>query len=75
MTAVTTMTASMTATPTHTMSARQLRHDQDQDTRDYNDVCSLTWQGCHDELARPGIDPAWRAQIELRLENIRRGSL
>jgi len=64
MTTMTTMTASM--------DTRQLRHDRD--TRDYNYVCSLTWQGCLDELARPGIDPTWRAQVELRLENIRRGS-
>ena len=44
------------------------------DTRSYRQVYSLTWQGCQEELARPNIDPAWRDQVELRLENIRRGS-
>lgn len=33
-----------------------------------------TWQECCEELARPEIDPERRTQVELRLENIRRGS-
>ncbi|MCA1598611.1 MAG: hypothetical protein LC769_06235 [Chloroflexi bacterium] len=66
------MTTTNTMTATKTMTVRRLRRDDD--TRDYDDVYALTWQGCHDELARPDIDPAWRAQVELRLENIRRGS-
>ncbi len=37
-------------------------------------VLPRTWQECHDELARRDIDPAWRAQIELKLESICRGS-
>ena len=37
-------------------------------------VGNLTWQECHDELARPELDSARRAQVELRLADICWGS-
>lgn len=44
-----------------------------QDNSDDWYVGTLRWQDCQEELARPDLDPAWRAQVELRLEDICRG--
>jgi hypothetical protein len=44
-----------------------------QDTNNAWYTGNLTWEDCHNQLARPDLDPARRSQVELRLEDICRG--
>lgn len=57
-------------TPTSTERPLRLDHTRAPSPR----PLPKTWQACHEELARHDIDPAWRAQVEQRLETICRGT-
>jgi hypothetical protein len=66
------MTTSISTTTGRADSHRAYRHGYVLDHMYH--LLPRTWQTCHEELARPNLAPAWRVQVEQRLENICRGA-